>query len=1571
MAASWRTVRVFISSTFRDMHSERDHLVKRVLPELRERLLPYRIHLIDVDLRWGITEEEVNNDRVLDLCLQQIDECRPFFLGLLGERYGWVPKTFDERALSKYGWIQHITGKSVTELEILHGVLNRPDMRTHAFFYFRDPAFIGEVPPARRKDVLPEDEESALKLAALKDAIRGANLPTPPMESYPCRYAGLRVNWRLVSQQMDTNRRAALESIAQDGVVDLEEYASLDAELRSEVDGVSTVLLDGLDTFGERVLEDLWRAIKAECELSDALPVYKDDALAEEQDYHERFIESRTRVYIGRKSYQAQLRNVAHSDTPYPCFVTAAGGMGKSALLARFAASYASRYPDELVVPHFVGASPRSTSLRQMLERFCGILKQRFGFEEAIKLDVRELITQFQDFINQVGTNHTLARVVFVIDALNQMDDADNARRMHWLPREFPANVKIIASCIDNPGKKEPVLQAIKGRKAYRIVLEALTDEERFEIVTQVPSLSAKTLAPAQVQLLLDNPATRNPLFLLVALEELRGFGSYELLNARIATLPSGEDAVEGLFAQVLERLELEFDAGAARTLLSFLASARRGLSERELRELLSPNGSEISNLKSNELFPILRQLRPYLMHRGELLNFFHDGLRLATQHRYLDTTGARHAAHARLAEYFGKQPDYLPKGGIEESLDASQGQTPPAVTSTVSTVSTRSTAIPNRRRVDELPWQLLRAEQHDGLAAVLEDLFFLEAKIQAGWTFELAQDFTEAVGILPAEHSQRRRLILLRQALGRDINFIARHADDYPQALFQCLWNSCWWYDCAEAKKHYQEPEDGWRTSPPWGRAGPKLHEILEAWRVEMSRLRPNACWIGSLRPPAIHLGGALEAVLHGHSAEVQSVAFSPNDVYIASGSLDGSVRLWDARTGEELHLLKGHSDCVHSVCFSPDGHRIMTGSGDKTLRIWDVQTGTELLCITGHSARVTGTAFSPDGRRAASGSWDNTVRVWDVKTGAEEFALRGHEGFVDAVSYSSDGRLIASGSHDNTVRVWDAHQGKELRVLRGHEKYVSSVLFSQDRRRMATGSADKTIRLWDTERGLEIRTLRGHTGTVTSVCFSMDGRRVASSSMDTTVRVWDVNTGEQLLCLSGHSMAVWAVALSSDGRRAASGNGDATVRIWDLDADTTVRDLPDHASRVNALAFSPDGKRIVSGGEDTTVRVWLAESGEELLRLGGHTKAVNIVVFSPDGSRIAGGSTDMTVRLWDALSGSEVSCLRGHENGVRCVEFSLDGRRIISSAHDGTIRVWDTNSGAEIRRYESPDVWHIGFSPDNRRIVGASMDAKIRIWDVETGALLGCMEGHKSDVNCAGFSPEGCRIASGGDDGTVRVWDVRTGAEIVCLKGHTDYVWRVAFSSDGLHVVSESADDTLRVWDAETAQCLQTIRGVGCIAAVASGPSTYPFRMLRRGGETVIEDAVAGEAVAWFPDSLDTIAAHAPGLTWAGSVSNHSCLIHLETTRTPAIAEAVRPVVTPTRLWLFHCTDARGAQRSGRWDEKLSVLCPLCGERSVFADVKVVGRLTSCPSCSGTLEVSAFICDLSDKPEFFVSRK
>ncbi|MBM3271051.1 MAG: DUF4062 domain-containing protein [Candidatus Sericytochromatia bacterium] len=169
-----RGIRVFVSSTFRDLQVERDLLVKRVFPQLRRRCESRGVTWGEVDLRWGITDEQRAEGRVLPLCLAEIQRCRPYFIGILGERYGWVPEELPPELLASEPWLADFAGRSVTELEILHGVLNDPAMEGQAYFYFRDPAFPGDVADAR---------EDRARLEALKERIRRSGFPV--REPYP------------------------------------------------------------------------------------------------------------------------------------------------------------------------------------------------------------------------------------------------------------------------------------------------------------------------------------------------------------------------------------------------------------------------------------------------------------------------------------------------------------------------------------------------------------------------------------------------------------------------------------------------------------------------------------------------------------------------------------------------------------------------------------------------------------------------------------------------------------------------------------------------------------------------------------------------------------------------------------------------------------------------------------------------------------------------------------------------------------------------------------------------------------------------------------------------------------------------------------------------------------------------------------------------------------------------------------------------------------------------------------------------------------------------------------------
>jgi len=197
-----RAIRIFVSSTFRDMQGEREELIKRIFPELHKLCERRAVTWGEVDLRWGVPDEQKAEGKVLPVCLDEIKRCRPYFLGLLGERYGWIPAEVPQELIELEPWLKDYPDHSITELEILHGVLNNPEMADHAFFYFRDPAYIDSVPRGEQGDFreipsreemerLGRDraerraEERKAKLNSLKDRIRTSGLPVRENYSNP------------------------------------------------------------------------------------------------------------------------------------------------------------------------------------------------------------------------------------------------------------------------------------------------------------------------------------------------------------------------------------------------------------------------------------------------------------------------------------------------------------------------------------------------------------------------------------------------------------------------------------------------------------------------------------------------------------------------------------------------------------------------------------------------------------------------------------------------------------------------------------------------------------------------------------------------------------------------------------------------------------------------------------------------------------------------------------------------------------------------------------------------------------------------------------------------------------------------------------------------------------------------------------------------------------------------------------------------------------------------------------------------------------------------------------------
>ncbi|MBM4364040.1 MAG: DUF4062 domain-containing protein, partial [Deltaproteobacteria bacterium] len=572
-----RTVRVFISSTFRDFGEERDLLVRRVFPELRRRAREREVEVVDVDLRWGITEAEAERGETLSICLQEIDRCRPFFVGLLGERYGWQPDAdrYPASLLERQPWLrQHQGGTSVTELEILHGVIEDPGMSGLAFFYLRDPSWSA----ARGADYASESADAKARLARLKERIRGSGFPV------------------------------------------FEGYASPQA-------------------VAARILEDLWSRIDARFPASEVPDEHEQERRRHEafaQTRRTLYVGCESAV----SGLLAHLDGASEEavDGVVRCsrivVVTGESGCGKSALLANAMSRLRASRPKDLVFEHYLGSASDAGNADAIARRLCrevirrervsrgedpnkagdkavdesgmagggsGLGRQGRGEmggglgsglggadesgdqktprdADGLAVDSDKLFEELPEYLARGAAlaRQQGGRFVVVLDALDKLSSKIDAS---WLPKRVPPNMRLVLSTLEGPAlatardRAWPIETAsrLTASSARQLVVESL---ERFN----------KRLPEGMLDAIASHGLATLPIFLRVLTDELRVFGSHEELPARLSGyLACG--SVESLHEQVLARVEgdLEREGGRVEDLagvLTALWASRRGLSE-------------------------------------------------------------------------------------------------------------------------------------------------------------------------------------------------------------------------------------------------------------------------------------------------------------------------------------------------------------------------------------------------------------------------------------------------------------------------------------------------------------------------------------------------------------------------------------------------------------------------------------------------------------------------------------------------------------------------------------------------------------------------------------------------------------------------------------------------------------------------------------------------------------------------------------------------------------------------------------------------------------------------------
>lgn len=590
----WTDIRIFISSTFNDMHAERDYLIQEVFPELREWCEKRRIRMTDIDLRWGVSKEDSESGNTIMACLNCIDECRPFFLCFLGQRRGWVPdpaqkRDISEEAIAKYERLKDMLGVySITEMEIEHATLApmvylmkneryRPD-KSKALFFFRNDPFTGENLSPEQKKIYTnfgaEDEDTAdSKLTEIKERIRSDWDPF----FYDCRW----------DREKETEELRTLGDAGKGRLVDF----SVGGRPLREV-----------------ILEELKRLITQE--YPDCVPDDSADPFEEDASEQDLFVRTTLFDFAGR---EAELKKISRfvRDTGGTLVITAPEGTGKTALLCR--AQQKLRKEGHRVLFRFAGASSRSMS---ELDLYLSI-GQEAGLFQGTEMEKEQSLANWDRFI----------RDGFLADLKGNGYDVliVDGQSVSCNP---PEGFTLIVT--------EEELKTDRYQDAERIMLPPLeTRAEREQLIDQFLLHTLKKMDDEQKRQIVQAPGAGYPLYLRILLNELKNFGSFADLQTKIMKFG---DTPQSAFREMLAPLETRFAeiSGFIPAAFGLLAVAPDGLSEQEMMTGLKEFDVADPELL-HRLRNLLRHIRPYLNRFGHRYAFRYGALKSVAADLYTE----------------------------------------------------------------------------------------------------------------------------------------------------------------------------------------------------------------------------------------------------------------------------------------------------------------------------------------------------------------------------------------------------------------------------------------------------------------------------------------------------------------------------------------------------------------------------------------------------------------------------------------------------------------------------------------------------------------------------------------------------------------------------------------------------------------------------------------------------------------------------------------------------------------------------------------------------------------------
>ncbi|SEJ83837.1 WD40 repeat [Dyadobacter sp. SG02] len=542
-----------------------------------------------------------------------------------------------------------------------------------------------------------------------------------------------------------------------------------------------------------------------------------------------------------------------------------------------------------------------------------------------------------------------------------------------------------------------------------------------------------------------------------------------------------------------------------------------------------------------------------------------------------------------------------------------------------------------------------------------------------------------------------------------------------------------------------------------------------------------------------------------NGHAGSIADIAIHPNKKIFASGSTDGTVKVWDIDTGQCISTLEDDKSSqlfrrrgvVHNVCFHPSGQTLFSTYGNGSFKIWEATTYScvytfENMKDSEHLRVASRLVFSPGGDIFI---FDN--KTWSFNRGIPSVIK---DSFSSKGIFHPKGEIFLSFA-DLQIYLWNVKTGENIRTYKGTDKpilpdqsYGTGKLFLVDQPLFKDDFNLEKLRTQDIS-----ASFKGHTDDVLCASFHPAGEIVITGSEDKTIRIWGTESQDELDTFDEHDGAVNCIDFSPDGTTFISGSSDKTIKLWDVSSKKCLQTFHGHGASVTSIKFTSDGKFFVSGSRDHSLRIWESTTGQCLFVIERAKNFVSVCTFDEMGKKFLSSSNDRTIRLWDAASGTCLDTFVGHLDNITSLAFHPNGQSFVSGAQDSSIKLWNIHqSNCEINFVgHEKAVSCLTFHPNGTTFLSGSMDCTIKVWDVANSLPQNSLPAHQMTVSCLQFDSAGELFFSGSWDCTVKVWDFADRKIVESFKDHSNTVLKLNFSGDQKMLISGSEDRTVRFWD------------------------------------------------------------------------------------------------------------------------------------------------------------------------------